>query len=167
MSFRDPRAGALGRIVDTGGVEEIAADEIACPDDEADERIIIELLRRTLGAQLDGLLVFNRDQKAFYFPAEPEAIERTYHYTSLKQQTSAGVVRKYEKDGKLKYVRHHAFEPRFWRVGSMWLLSVTPTFVFTGTAFVQIPSRAVVSPARSSASSIHHCSGSSSCGVIF
>jgi hypothetical protein len=89
------------------------------------------LLRRTLGAQLDGLLAFNRGQKAFYFPADPEQVERTYHYTSLKQQTSAGVVRKYEKDGKLKYVRHHAFEPRFWRVGETWLLSVTPTFVFT------------------------------------
>ena len=135
MSFRDPREGPLERIVDTGGVEEIASDEIAFPDDEADERNMIELLRRTLGAQLDGLLAFSRDQKAFYFPADAEEIERTYHYTSLKQQTSAGVVRKYAKDGQLKYVRHHAFEPRFWRVGGMWLLSVTPTFVFTWDGF--------------------------------
>ncbi len=131
MSFRDPREGPLARIVDEGAVEPIGADELAFPDDEADERNMIELLRRTLGMQLDGLLAFNRDQKAFYFPADPDGIERTYYYMSLKQQTSAGVVRKYENDGKLKFVRHHAFEPRFWRVGSMWLLSVTPTFVFT------------------------------------
>lgn len=131
MSFRDPREGPLAKIVDVGAVDAIASNEIAFPDDEADEHNMIELLRRTLGAQLDGLLAYSRDQKAFYFPADAEQIERTYHYTSLRQQTSAGVVRKYEKNGKLKYVRHHAFEPRFWHVGSMWLLSVTPTFVFT------------------------------------
>ena len=35
-------------IMDAGAIEEIDADEIAYPDDEADERNIIELLRRTL-----------------------------------------------------------------------------------------------------------------------
>lgn len=135
MSFRDPRGGPLEQIVDVGSVEEIGSDENALSDDEADERNMIELLRRTLGAQLDGLLTFNREQKAFYFPAHPKLVEHTYHYVSLKQKTSADVVRKYEKDGKLKFVRHHAFEPRFWRVGDTWLLSVTPTFVFTWDGF--------------------------------
>jgi hypothetical protein len=76
-----------------------------------------------------------KDQKAFYFAADVEKLEQTYHYMSLKQRASAEVVKKYETDGKLKYVRHHAFEPRFWRVGSLWLLSVTPTFVFTWNGF--------------------------------
>ena len=75
------------------------------------------MLRRTLGARLDGILTFNRNQKAYCFPAIPETIEQTYRYKSLKVWTSADVVKKYEKDGKLKYVRHHAFEPRFWRIG--------------------------------------------------
>jgi hypothetical protein len=131
MSFRDPRGGPLDQIIDAGSVEEIGSDEVTFPDDNDDERNIIELLRRTLGVQLDGLLAFNREQKAFYFPAHAELIEHTYHYMSLKQKTSADVVKKYEKEGKLKFVRHHAFEPRFWRVGDTWLLSVTPTFVFT------------------------------------
>jgi hypothetical protein len=135
MSFRDPREGPLAKIVDIGSIEQISSDDVAFPDDEADEHTIIELLRRTLGAQLDGLLVFKRDQKAFYFPADPTTIERTYYYPSLKQQTHADVVKKVEKDGKLKYVRHHAFEPRFWRIGSLWLLSITPTFVFTWDGF--------------------------------
>ena len=108
---------------------------MAFPDDEADEYIFIDLLRRTLGAQLDGVLAFSRAQRAFYFPAIPETVERSYSYRSLKQVTSAGVVRKYEKDGKLKYVRHHAFEPRFWRIGDQWFLTVTPTFVFTWDGF--------------------------------
>jgi hypothetical protein len=131
MSFRDPRTGPVARIVDVGSIDEVSPDDIGFPDDEADERTFIELLRRTLGAQLDGLLVYSKDQKAFYFAPDAEKIEQTYHYMSLKQRASAEVVKKYEKDGKLKYVRHHAFEPRFWRVGSLWLLSVTPTFIFT------------------------------------
>jgi hypothetical protein len=115
MSFRDPRTGPVARIVDVGSIDEVSPDDIGFPDDEADERIFIELLRRTLGAQLDGLLVYSKDQKAFYFAADAEKIEQTYHYMSLKQRASADVVKKYERDGKLKYVRHHAFEPRFWR----------------------------------------------------
>ena len=135
MSFRDPREGPLKNIVDVGAVDVIGTDEVAFPDDEADEYNFIDLLRRTLGAQLDGVLAFNRAQRAFYFPAVPETVERSYPYRSLKQVTSAAVVRKYEKNGKLKYVRHHAFEPRFWRIGDQWFLTVTPTFVFTWDGF--------------------------------
>ncbi len=29
MSFRDPREGALARIVDVGSIEEVASDEVA------------------------------------------------------------------------------------------------------------------------------------------
>lgn len=135
MSFRDPREGPLAHIVDGGSVEEFGADEIAFPDEEPDEHVIIDLLRRTLSAQLDGILAYSRAQKALYFPASPETIEYTYHYKSLKQRTQADVVKKYEKNGKLKYVRHHAFEPRFWRIGDQWFMSVTPTFVFTWDGF--------------------------------
>jgi len=135
LSFRDPREEPLEQIIDAGSVEEMPCDEIAFPDDEADERNLIELLRRTLGAQIDGLLAYDKGRKAFYFPAEPEVIERTYSYNSLKQKASSNVVKKYERDGKLKYVRHHAFEPRFWRMGDAWFLSVTPTFVFTWDGF--------------------------------
>ena len=135
MSFRDPHECSLRHIVDSGSVEPFASEELAFPDDKADERHMIELLRRTLGVQLDGLLAYNREQRAFYFPAVPGTVERVYPYRSLKQRTSADVVKKYEKDGTLKFVRHHAFEPRFWRIGDQWLLSVTPTFVFTWDGF--------------------------------
>lgn len=135
MSFRDPRESSVSHIVDTGSIEPIAAEEIDFPDDEADQRNMIELLRRTLGVQLDGVLSYSRNQRAFHFPAVPETIERNYPYRSLKNPTSADVVKKYEKDGKLKYVRHHAFEPRFWRIGDQWFLSISPTFVFTWDGF--------------------------------
>lgn len=135
MSFRNPEGTALESIIDAGAIEEIDAEEIAYPDDEADERAIIELLRRTLSAQLDGLLYYDRKRKLYHFPAKPETIGQTYNYTSLKVKTSADVVKRYEKDGKTIYVRHHAFEPRFWRLDDRWLLSITPTFVFTWDGF--------------------------------
>ena len=135
MSFRDPRDGPLAHIVDIGSVEPFDSDEIAFPDDESDEHTIIDLLRRTLTAQLDGILAYSRPQRAFYFAARSETIERAYSYRSLKNTTSAAVVKKYERDGKVVYVRHHAFEPRFWRIGNQWSLSVTPTFVFTWDGF--------------------------------
>ena len=134
-SFRDPRDGPLSYIVDIGSVEEVDPEEIVFPEEEPDEHAIIDLLRRTLTVQLDGRLDYNRSQRAFYFPAVPETIERIYWYRALKQRTSAKVVKKYRKNGKINYVRHHAFGPRFWRIGNQWFLSITPTFVFTWNGF--------------------------------
>ena len=135
MSFRDPRDGPLAHIVDVGSVEPFDSDETAFPDDESDEHTIIDLLRRTLIAQLDGILAYSRPQRAFFFAARSETIERAYFSRSLKNRTSATVVKQYKRDRKVVYVRHHAFEPRFWRIGNQWYLSITPTFVFTWDGF--------------------------------
>lgn len=135
ISFRDPRDGPLSYIVDIGSVETVDTEDVVFPEEEPDEHTIIDLMRRTLIAQLDGRLVYSRSRRAFYFPAIPEVIEFTYLYKSLKQRTSANVVKKYGKNDKIKYVRHHAFEPRFWRIGNQWFLSITPTFVFTWDGF--------------------------------
>ena len=134
MSFRDPCDGPLSHIVDGGSVEEVDVEDVVFPEEESDEHVVIDLLRRTLAAQLDGLLVYSRAQRVFYFPAKPETIEYSYSYQSLKKMASANVVKKYGRRG-VDYVRHHAFEPRFWRIDDRWFLSVTPTFVFTWDGF--------------------------------
>jgi hypothetical protein len=67
MSFQDPRNTVIEKIVDGGSVEEVPATDVALPDEEPEEHAVIDLLRRTLGAQLDGLLAFSRERKAFYF----------------------------------------------------------------------------------------------------
>ena len=134
ISFADPRASVLKSIVDIDTVEEEDIDVIAFPDDEVDEHQFIGLLGRALRTQLDGSLVFDKDQGAYHFPAAPEGIGVTYAYRGLKQATSAEVVKVYRNakdEAKTNYVRHHAFVPRFWRLGDDWYLSVTPTFVFT------------------------------------
>lgn len=100
MSFRDPRDNCLSRIVDLGAVEKISAEEVMFPEQEAEEHAVINLLRRTLVAQFDGVLAYNHTRRVLYFPAAIRAINRTYRYHALKQQTSAMVVKKYQKDGK-------------------------------------------------------------------
>ena len=135
MSFGDPGSGPLADIVDPGTVEPIESDELAFPDEPADEYAFIDLLRRTVATQLEGTLSFDRQRRAFYFPALPPKIERSYYYESLKRRTAAKVVKTYRRGDVLKYVRHHAFEPRFWRIDNKWFMSVTPTFHFTWDGF--------------------------------
>ena len=135
MAFRDPSSGPLINVVDAGTVEQIDSDELAFPEELPDEYAFIDLLRRTVAAQLEGTLSFDRQRRTFYFPALPPEIERTYYYESLKRNTAAKVVKAYRRDDVLKYVRHHAFEPRFWRVANEWFMSVTPTFHFTWDGF--------------------------------
>lgn len=132
MSFRDPTTWPLSEVVDGGTVESIDAREAAFPDDEADEHTFIHLLRRTLATQLEGTLSFDKLHRAFYFPAQPPKIKRSYYYRSLKKHATAQVVQVYRRgSGVIKYVRHHAFQPRFWRVDEEWLMSVVPTYHFT------------------------------------
>ncbi|MEH3146462.1 MAG: hypothetical protein PGN34_14180 [Methylobacterium frigidaeris] len=121
-------------MVDVDSVEEERVETIAFPDDEVEEHRFIELLGRTLRTQLDGCLSFDREQGAYYFPCAAMGISVTHFYQSLKQGTSADVVKVYKDkkdETKIHFVRHHAFVPRFWRIGDAWYLSVEPTFVFT------------------------------------
>lgn len=134
VTFRDPRACALRHIVDADTVEEEPIETVAFPDDEVDEHRFIELLGRAMRTQLDGSLWYDKDQGAYYFPPAPEGVAVTYSYRSLKQGTSADVVSVYKDkkdETRIHFVRHHAFIPRFWRMGDSWYLSVTPTYVFT------------------------------------
>jgi hypothetical protein len=57
-----------------------------------------------------------------------------YRYWSLREYTSATVVQLYpdkKKPDRLHSARHHAFVPRFERIGDDWYLSITPTFFFS------------------------------------
>ncbi|HEV2551900.1 MAG TPA: hypothetical protein VGU20_31625, partial [Stellaceae bacterium] len=132
LSFRDPRGTSLTEIVDEGSVEAVETELVAFPDDLDDENIFIDLLGRTLCAQLEPELTFDRESRALYFRALAENTGRRYRYRSLVNETSAEVVSVWRtRAGYIGSVRHHAFTPRFQRLGDQWFLSVTPTFIFT------------------------------------
>lgn len=136
LSFRDPRGSSLAKIVDEGSVEAVESDSLALVDDLDDEYVFIDLLGRTLSVQLEDDLTYDRDSRALYFRAPRQNRGCKYYYRSLVNETSARVVTVWRgKDGRVGSVRHHAFLPRFQRIGDEWLLSITPTFVFTRDGF--------------------------------
>lgn len=134
VSFRDPRGGPLEAVVEEGTVEAVDTECVAASDDRDDEVMMIELLRRTLEAQFSTDLAFDREGRAFYFRAPKPLQPREYRYRSLREFTSATVVQLYpdrKRPDRLHSVRHHAFAPRFERIGDDWYVSLNPTFFFT------------------------------------
>jgi hypothetical protein len=133
ISFRNPEGGPLMDVLDEGSIEPIETSAISLSDDLDDENAFIELLGRTLSVQLDDELSFDRESRALYFRAKGPNRGRKYRYRSLINETAAEVVSVWRrsKDNEVGSVRHHAFVPRFHRIGDEWLLTVTPTFVFT------------------------------------
>ena len=136
ISFRDPRGTPLMDVIDEGTVECVETEAISLADDMNDEHTFIDLLGRTLSAQFDKDLSYDRDTRALYFRAPGPNCSRSYCYRSLVNETKAEVVSVWRgKDGRIGSVRHHAFIPRFQRIGDEWFMSVTPTFVFTRDGF--------------------------------
>ena len=135
ISFRDPHGGPLMQFLRHDSLRSIKTEELSLQDIQVHENLIIELLRRTLGVQVEKHLAYHHKQKLFYFLAQGTNIERSYNYESLCHKTSARVVKKYSKYGVLKYVRHHAFWPRFWKIFEKWFISITPTYHFTRDGF--------------------------------
>lgn len=134
VSFRDPTGTGVEAIIESGTVETVETELVALSDDHDDELIMIELLRRTFGEQLARNLSFDRERRAYYFRAPDPLIPLEYRYRSLKEMTSATVVQIYpdRKDpDRIHSVRHHAFAPRFERIGEEWFISISPTFHFT------------------------------------
>jgi Domain of unknown function (DUF4365) len=133
LSFRDPEGTQLMEVIDEGTLETVETTAISASDDTDDENAFIELLGRTLRVQFDDQLSFDRESKALYFRAKAMNKGLRYPYRSLINETSALVVAPWvrKKDGEVGNVRHHAFVPRFHRIGDDWFLTVTPTFVFT------------------------------------
>lgn len=132
LTFLDLKTSVLRQVVDQGSIEILATEEFALHDDEDEQHVFVDLLNRTLRAQLDPTLVWHRSLKLFYFPPDGPKLDRIYRYASLKNEAKRAVVKAIRRsDGSVSYVRHSAFHPRFWREFDDWYLSVRPNYVFT------------------------------------
>ena len=134
VSFRDPRKTPLESIVEPDTVEAVETSYVADSDDADDEVVMIELLRRTTDDQFSADLAYDREARAFHFRAPKPLQPKDYRYRSLKEMTSATVVQLYpdrKKKDCLNNVRHHAFVPRFERIGPDWYVSISPTFFYS------------------------------------
>ena len=126
--------------MDIDTVEEVDTADVAISDDHDDSVMMIELLRRTMAEQFGEVLAYDRKARLFFFKAEGRYQARRYFYRSLRETTSATVVQVYnykkgKREGQVNYLRHHAFSPRFERIGDDWFLSISPSFVFTEDGF--------------------------------
>ena len=138
LSFRDPRESGLTEIVEEDTVEAVETELVSDSDDVDDQNMFIELMSRTLSAQLEQDLAYDRESRALYFKAPAENTGRRYKYRSKINDTAADVVSIFNrKDGSVGSVRHHAFVPRFFRIGDDWYVAIEPTFVFTRDGYRQ------------------------------
>jgi len=136
-SFHDPRDEITCEIVDCDQVEAIETALFADHEDIAVQNNFSHLLRKALGHQFQRDLGWDRDRRLFYFRPLSEAISRTFAYRSAKNPTSSEVVKVYrqKESGATSYVRHHAFVPRFERLGDQWYLIISPTYYFTTNGY--------------------------------
>jgi hypothetical protein len=134
-SFRDPRGTALEEVVDPDSLERLETEAVSLPDAPDDENTFIDLLRRSVEAQVREDLSFDRDSRTLYFRAHAPGTKRVYEYRSLAQMTSADVVSVYQQEGRQTVIRHHALAARYIRLGDDWFASVSPTFVFTTNGY--------------------------------
>lgn len=137
-SFHDPRTSVCRGIVDLDQVEAIDTDHLAFHEDIDEQNNFAYLLKSALQHQVRPDLSWSKARKAFYFRAFERDQPRVFAYESSKKRTSADVVNvaiSKKEPGRVDFVRHHAFEPRFELLGDQWCLVINPTYYFTTNGF--------------------------------
>ncbi len=137
VSFFDPRNYGTTAIVDHDQVEAVDTELFALNDDLDDRNDTIDLLRRTVEAQLFDRLYYVRKDRLFYFRATQKNKPLKYSYPSTSKNASARVVSVYRnrKNPEGGYVRHHAARFRFEQLHEEWFIVIDPTFYFTRDGF--------------------------------
>ncbi|HZG09103.1 MAG TPA: DUF4365 domain-containing protein [Allosphingosinicella sp.] len=141
-SFHDPRTSSCSGIVDLDQVDAIDTADLAFHDDVDETNRFMHLLRQALRHQTREDLNWSKDRKILYFRALQADTPRNFAYESAKKKTDADVVMVAMSDreeGGVSFVRHHAFAPRFERLGDQWYLVISPTYYFTTNGFMPHP----------------------------
>lgn len=136
-AFHDPREEATRDIIDLDQVEAIETSLFADHEDIEVRNQFAYLLRLTMSHQFGNDLGWNKERGLFFFRSLAEGMPRSFAYTSSKNKTSSQVVSVYTRkdSGEISYVRHHAFQPRFERLGEQWYLIISPSYFFTSDGY--------------------------------
>lgn len=138
-SFHDPRSECTRLIVDQDQVEAIDTSDISLHEDLDEQYNFSFFLKQLLRHQFDRDLGWEKGNKIFYFRAEKENTSRSFKYLATKNRTETDVVNASQdkkEPGKIAFVRHHAFAPRFELMLDQWFLIISPTYHFTTNGFV-------------------------------
>lgn len=137
-SFHDPRTSSCQHIVDVDQVEAIDTAHLAFHDDISGQHSFAFLLKQTLRHQVRDDLWWSKDRKILYFKALKANEPRKFAYEASKNKAEAEVVNvavSKKEEGRVDFVRHHAFEPRFELLEGQWYLIISPTYFFTTNGF--------------------------------
>ncbi|NOR63891.1 MAG: DUF4365 domain-containing protein [Rhodobacteraceae bacterium] len=137
-SFHDPRSECTRLIVDQDQIEAIDTSDISLHEDLDEQYNFSFFLRQLLRHQYDRDLGWEKGNKVFYFRAEAENTSRIFKYLASKNRTETNVVnasKDKKEPGKIAFVRHHAFAPRFELMLDQWFLIISPTYHFTTNGF--------------------------------
>ena len=161
-AFSDPRTTVCSQIVDLGDVDAIDTAHLALHEDIDEQNHFSYLLKCTLQHQVRDDLAWSRDRKLFYFRALEKDQSRVFAYDSAKKRTAADVVNvsmSKKEPGRVGFVRHHAFEPRFELLGDQWCLVINPTYYFTTNGFTTHAYPPLYSRERSGWTTAPPCAG--------
>ena len=131
VSFEDLSSQEWDTICEPGTVEGFDTAEWSESDDPERTRLFVQLLNKTLRAQVDSRLRFWPKDDCFAMVGE----KRKQSYKSLKRTSGLSVVSQFSskaKDGRVfHYRRHLAFRGQFRFLDGAWFLEITPTYRFT------------------------------------
>lgn len=135
VSFEDLSGQEWDTICEPGTVEGFDTSEWSESDDPERTRLFVQLLNRTLRAQMDSRVRFWPKDDCFAMVGE----KRKQSYKSLKRTSGLTVVSQFmskSKDGReFPYRRHLAFRAQFRFFDGAWFLEITPTYRFTSDGF--------------------------------
>lgn len=131
LSFDDLSEREWDGICEAGTVEGFESTDWSDSDDAEKRRLFVQLLNKTLRAQLDSRLRYWPKDDCFAMTGE----SRKQSYKSLKRSSGLTVVSHFSsksKDGRVfPYQRHLAFRGQFRCLDGEWFLEITSTYRFT------------------------------------
>jgi hypothetical protein len=133
FAMRDPRSSPLAALCD-GDAEPFPTARWALSEDPNLTYRFGELLRRTLLQHVKRDLCWQPKRRCFYFKAPGDLAGNRFIAGARKQPRQVVWVERFTDDDgveRISYIRHHAFYPRFFRLGDAWYLGVRPTYYYS------------------------------------
>lgn len=135
FSFFDLGDAPWTSVCDKGTLEEFDSRDWSKSTEVQHQRIFVQLLNRTLKAQIGDEVRFWPDEECYAMAGPP----RKMSYVSLKRQSKVAVVARFKwtatNGREFERFRHAAFRGQFRILDGIWYLEITPTYRFTSDGY--------------------------------
>ena len=137
ISFHDLHSYPWTEVCDSSLAIEYSSAEWALSEKTDKKNEFIDLLNKSLEATLTPEVLFDREEKYYYFAPTEDLRDKELSYPSLQKNTSRFVFKAYTKktEQKIGYYRHSAFYGKFLRLDDNWYLEISPHYRFTKNGY--------------------------------